>query len=238
MLIINNGVPKSGSTWIQSILRETLSPSYPDKKWLNSWKNPSIEPEKLRDYIESGEWKGPRPVLIKMHIPCSSKFDYLLQDGIKVIVSNRNIPDSVLSWFHHQVREGKVNKDHLKPWCESSGRKFALAAIRHSLSWAAQPGTIMVRYEEMVSDAGWQIGKLLEQLGFPITEERRGKVAFATQVIMSENAPPRDGMHVRTAGQSKALQELPKAIYNEFLETENCMPDMRLIQRAVQHFSV
>ena len=47
MLIPNNGVPKSGSTWIQKILCQLLDPAFPSENWRNSWFNPSVDPERL-----------------------------------------------------------------------------------------------------------------------------------------------------------------------------------------------
>ncbi len=226
MLIINNGVPKSGSTWVQRILEKGLNPAYPDKKWRNSWKNPSIDPTDLKAYVESGEWKGEQPVLIKMHITYGPEYDFIFQEGIKTVVSYRNIPDSVVSWFHHQVRHEKTTLERRKPWCNSTGRQFALRAVAHRLSWAGKPNVLPMKYEEMISNAPQQISRLFNGLELPLSEAKYEEIARETQVKLSTGEAPRDGMHVRTAGRSTAHEELPPHIFKELTELQNSLPDL------------
>lgn len=219
MLIINNGVPKSGSTWVQRILVQGLDPNFPDKKWRNFWKNPSIDPVDLPAYIKSGEWEE-IPTLIKMHFAYNLEYKSLIRDGIKIIVSHRNIPDSVVSWFHHQVRMGKTTLDQRQAWLETRGREFARRAVNHRLSWSNKSGAYLIRYENMLYSAPAEIERLFSYIGHKKTPEECSELARKTEVKLDANAPLREGKHVRTAGRSVAKDELPEELYNEFCEME------------------
>ena len=219
MLIINNGVPKSGSTWIQRILVRGLRPDFPSEKWRNSWKNPSIDPRNLRAYIEGGEWQH-SPTLIKMHFKLEENYDYIWNDNIKILVSYRNIPDSVVSWFHHKLRNGEVDLKHRAAWFEKEGRVFAKRALNHRLSWEKKPNTILLRYEDMLADATSGIESIFNFIGNEKTRAECVKIAESTQVTLKPGEPLRDGNHVRTAGRSVARDEIPEHLFNEFVQME------------------
>jgi hypothetical protein len=233
MLIINNGVPKSGSTWVQRILSTGLQPAFPSESWRNDWVNPSVDNDRLRGFMSSGETDGPVPVLLKMHFAYNKMHSYLLRDEVKVVVTYRNLPDSVLSWFHHQGRTGKTTPDKLNSWCMTAGRSFALRAISHRLSWLSIPNLIALRYEDLVANPVAEIGYLFESLGFEKPYDECSKIAQATQVKIPEGAPLREGMHVRTAGRSLAHEELPQGIYDELRNIDEIIPDLRKFQAVV-----
>ncbi|MEL7090200.1 MAG: sulfotransferase domain-containing protein [Pseudomonadota bacterium] len=232
VLILNNGVPKSGSTWVHQILRKGIDPVYPGEKWLNGWENPSVDPKNLKDYVESGEWKGDKPVLIKSHILYSPKFDFLFQEGIYTLVSYRNIPDSVVSWFHHQVRQKTMTAETPEDWYATEGRKFAMRAVAHRFSWVAKPNTIFVPYEDMRADAAKEIKTLFEALNMPMADDSYAQLAKSTQVNLSKDEKPREGRHIRTAGRSTAREEIPAGLVNEFFALQNSIPDLRLFGSA------
>lgn len=224
MLIINNGVPKSGSTWVQNILVRGLDPAFPTEKWRNSWVNPSVDHANLRAYVESGEWCA-AATLIKMHFDFRDEHDYLLRDDIRIVVSYRNIPDSVVSWFHHDVRMGRTSPEHKRAWMERRGRAFAERALKHRLSWKNRPGTLLVRYEDMLADAVSGVGTIFTFIGQEKTRDECVAIAQMTQVRLKPDEPLRDGRHVRTAGRSVARDELPEHLYDEFTRMEKGLTD-------------
>ncbi|CUH51525.1 sulfotransferase domain-containing protein [Shimia marina] len=214
MLILNNGVPKSGSTWMQNILRNYLSPAYPSEKWANDWKNPSVDPDKLEGYVASGEWKE-GTTLLKTHIEYSEGYKFLVADDIKVVVTYRKLTDSVVSWFHHQLRMNKTSSEDKLNWLDTKGRQFALRAVRHRLSWQDQPNALMVNYESMVQDAVPLIEEVTKFIGSPCSLFDAINLVEKTQVRISSKKSLQEGQHVRTGGLSVAKEELPEAYLKE-----------------------
>ncbi|MBO9476096.1 sulfotransferase domain-containing protein [Shimia sp. R11_0] len=214
MLILNNGVPKSGSTWMQNILRNYLNPSYPSEAWANSWKNPSVDPDKLAGYFESGEWAG-TTTLLKTHIENSSKYDFLKSDDVRVVVTHRRLTDSVVSWFHHQLRNKTTSLDEKAEWLDTKGRQFALRAVRHKLSWSDQHNALLVNYEDMVKDAVPLVEEVTKFIGSPCSLFDAINLVEKTQVRISSKKSLQEGQHVRTGGLSVAKEELPEAYLKE-----------------------
>ncbi|MBM1222453.1 sulfotransferase domain-containing protein [Ponticoccus sp. SC2-23] len=219
MLIINNGVPKSGSTWMQTILRNHIDPQYPSETWANGWMNPSVDHEKLEGYIASGEWRT-GPTLLKLHLTFTPEFAFLDRPEVRIVVSYRNLPDSVVSWFHHQKRQGEVSEDQKQTWLEGAGRRYALRAAHHRLSWQGRPNAILIRYEDMLQDAAPHILNVMEFVGVPCTALQAARLAEDTQVRVNSKAALREGQHVRTGGLSVARDELPPHIHAELEELQ------------------
>ncbi len=221
MLILNNGVPKSGSTWVQQIVSEMVDPELPAKKWLNDWINPSIPADKLSEYVSSEEWnKSSLYVLIKLHVYWQTGMEYLLRDGIKIIVSFRNIPDSVLSRYHHQVHYNKPEPERMRDWLETEGVKYARRMIQHRNSWSNTPGVLFLRYESLLSDTEQNISKIAKFLEVDCSDPLRKEIARRTSVDPKKYEQPQNDQHIRTAGRSRARIELPKDIYEALVRME------------------
>lgn len=213
MLILNNGVPKSGTTWVQRILETALDPAAPEARWCNGWQNPSVDVERLPDYLDSMGWCGDRPVLVKTHFVHTPTLRGLDRDGVRVVVSWRNLPDAVVSRFYHLLRAGGLRREDREAWCRSEGLAFALRAVAFRLSWWPRPNALMVDYDALVADAPGNVARILDWLGFPVSPEQAARIAADTQETPGDT--PRDGMHVRTGGVSTAEQDLPEDVLNE-----------------------
>jgi hypothetical protein len=222
MLIINNGVQKSGSSLVQRLLQKALKPVPPGAAWQSEgWSNPSVPPEKLGGYYKSGEWRE-QTVLLKMHLRFLPEFKFLTTDpDVRVVVSRRNLPDTVVSFFHHQVRLGKAQPENRKTWMETVGRARAFAAAAYQTSWRNQPNSYVVRFEDMLSDPLPNLEGLLAFLGHPVPQARCEKIIASTIIRRNKNAEIHDGAFVRTAGLSQAKQELPEDFYNELCRMDD-----------------
>lgn len=219
MLVLNNGVPKSGSTWVVAILRELLEPGRLDPKWQRpDWNSVSVHPDRLQDYVDSGEWRG-APVVLKTHIAYEPKFQFLLQPEIRVIVTYRNLPDSVLSMYHHQIRNGRTDMS-LEQWLEKRSSRFSEDFMNYRKSWAQHDDVLMIPYETMVADAAQKVAEIAAFLRLEVSAERCAEIAEITQVRLKPGEAPRDGQHARTGGQSRARLELPAEYYERFAEME------------------
>lgn len=216
MLILNNGVPKSGTTWMQRMLVALVNPAFPSDEWRNHWKNPSVSPDRLEEYYNSGEWKS-HSTLLKMHIKYEPKFAFLIDPEVRIIITYRNVCDSVVSWFHHQVRIKETTPEKKNDWLENEGRRFALSTINHRRSWEGRENALLINYEAMVADAIPSIISVMQFLGMPPDEARARELVEKTQVRVSDKSKLREGMHVRTGGLSVAREELPEEYYSQLI---------------------
>lgn len=220
MLIMNNGTPKSGSTWVSKIVRTMVEPEAPGPKWRrDDWENPSIAPARLAEYVAARDWEG-KTVMFKSHIAYVPKFDFLFQPDIRIIVSYRNLPDSILSLFHHQLRLGKVKPEKKDHWLRGEGIKFAKKFLNYRMGWAQHPDVLMIPYETMVEDAPNQIARIARHLGQDLSQDRLNEIAQATQFRLKPGEAPHDGSHARTGGQSRALEELPTPIFERLVRMD------------------
>lgn len=235
MLIINNGVPKTGSTWIQRIVRTIARPGFPAGKWRSPSTNPSVKEELLKAYVDSGEW-AEGYTLIKQHIPYSDALSYLAAEGIRVLVTYRDLPDAVVSWFHHCERQGKTRRGDIGAWLQGSGRNFAARSVRHRESWRGQPNARLIRYEDMLADAPGEIHRIMGFLGHPGTPDLAQAVARKTQVTLPPDAPLREGHHIRTGGRKVAQDELPEDFYRELVELQRATEDGRGSEEVLAAF--
>ncbi|GEM_PF-3290449 len=225
MFIVNNGAPKSGSTWVQKIIKHGISPGYPRKKWRNHWNSASIAKERLQDYFNSDEWRD-EPTLIKMHFAHTPDFAFLDNKDARVIVSYRNLPDSVISFFHHQIRLDKTTPENKNAWLRKQGMRFAKDLQEYRRSWASKDYVLLLKYEDMVLDAPAHIKKILQFLDQPCDDAICEMLTEKTQVRMKKGAPLPVKKHVRTAGRSVAREEIPKGIFATLTEMENSLKDL------------
>ena len=225
MLILNNGVPKSGSIWVQAIVPHLAEVIRPSSKWQNSWKSASVDPDRLEAYLASGETVT-KNVFIKTHIIYSKEVDYLLSEKVAMFVSYRNIPDSVLSYYHHQVRHGFYKGGDIQKWMDGDGYRFALRAVAHRLSWVGKKNVIMIRYEDLLTNGNEEIMRMANFLGVDLSTDEAEGVLKATQVKLGSNEKPREGEHIRTAGRSRAREEIPEKNYNDFLTLEQALSSL------------
>ena len=212
MLIMNNGTPKSGSTWINKIVRLTLDIERPAQKWRREdWNSDSVHPVQLKEFIETGAWKK-KDILFKTHITYRPRFKYLLQPGIKIIVTYRNLPDSIVSLFHHQIRHEKTKHTEIDIWFRKKGYKFAKKFVAYRKQWAQHDNVLMIAYEDLIEDAPSQIFKIGLFLNLYMTNKRAQEITQATQVRLNPGEKPKENSHTRTGGQSRAHIELPPKI--------------------------
>lgn len=222
MFIVNNGAPKSGSTWVQKIIKLGISPNFPRKKWRNQWNSRSVPKERLEAYFQSDEWRD-APTLIKMHFASSPDFAFLDNKDARVIVSYRNLPDSVNSFFYHQIRMDKTTPDQKEEWLRTSGIKFAKELQEYRRSWVQKDYVLLLKFEDMVLDAPAHIKKILHFLDQPCDDEICEMLAEKTQVKIKKGDPFPVKKHVRTAGRSVAREEIPKDVFATLTEMEKAL---------------
>jgi len=235
MLILNNGAPKSGTTWIQSILRSVPEVSFPDPKWQNGNKNPSIARDRISEYFQSDEWRK-NNVLVKMHEKYDDDLSFIADPEIRVVITYRNLPDSVVSWYHHQLRLGKTTADQKNDWLESEGRRYCVRIISQRLSWIDKPNTLLMRYEDMIADPATKIFDLLAFCGLPVSHKIASEMAQKTRKGPFSADKLRDGKHVRTGGVSVASTELPAEFLKSLLDLEDLVSSGLFDEKVASRF--
>ena len=155
-----------------------------------------------------------------MHFADSPDFAFLDNKDARVIVSYRNLPDSVISFFHHQIRMEKTTPDQKDKWLRTRGIRFAKDLQEYRRSWAQKDYVLLLKYEDMVLDAPAHIKKILQFLDQPCDDGICETLTEKTQVKIKKDGPLPVKKHVRTAGRSVARKEIPNDVFNTLTEME------------------
>jgi hypothetical protein len=235
MLIVNNGVPKSGSTWVQKIIKICASPLSPSEEWRKSITNGAIKDDKIDLYCkQNNEWRDAN-ILIKHHLP-DSDYSFVSDPQVRVLVSCRDLAESVVSWFHHCLRNGKANEDSKLEWLENRGRNFVVRAIRHRQASSSAPNTLMIRYEDLLSNPWAKTEEIVSFIGVHPTESLVKRIIKRTSVEPIQDLSQRQGMHIRTAGRRVAQNELPDQYYAEVQYLQTVLEEGNLKQKDLKQF--
>lgn len=215
MLFINNGVPKSGSVWLHNISRDILGgDKSPSDQWRrDDWGAPSIHPDRLADYLSSGEHLE-RDVLIKTHLPAKEPYLSLFAtEGVVPILTIRNLMDSILSLYHHHKRKGWTTLE-IADWWEEKGQFSARGHIRHRDGW--HEASHVFSFEERLRDPIGEIMRLATVLGAEISPTRAYEIAQSRSAQRQGDPTGR----IRTGTVGRAITELPQHIYFHLREME------------------
>tara|TARA_B100000902_G_scaffold18326_1_gene21964 strand:- start:12125 stop:12919 length:795 start_codon:yes stop_codon:yes gene_type:complete len=106
MLIICNGVFKSGSTWLHAIILEMLACKKIDvskvsSKYTNNIKSPTtIIESRFRSFILNEDYHN-KHYINKSHFYMDKTFEYKYTEDVIFVFSEREIKDSIVSHFFH-----------------------------------------------------------------------------------------------------------------------------------------
>lgn len=193
MLIVNNGVRKSGTAWVQRVVDILAKPAYPSEYWRNGWANPSVDPDRLQAYVASGEWR-PGPCLVKLHLANDPGFLHLHKGEVRVLVSWRDLPDAVVAVFHEQAAAGLIpaadSAEGRQRWFAGSGMTFARTALLHRISWRGYPNALLLRYADMLADPATALARIAAHIAHPVSAERAAALAARTAGVLTQGAHP------------------------------------------------
>ena len=217
MLVVNNGVPKSGSTLLQKLLRFTGAFTTQLGHWQNElWKSPSVPEAKISDFINSDLCLGADPVLIKMH--CNPEL-FQRSANVRVICTHRNLADSLVSMAWHHVRVKKI--ENQKEWVKNyyGNPKIVRNTIvrfgRHYLQSVAE-SSLLVKYEDFIANKPETFAEILDFIGLELSEQRI--LALCGRTDHNIQSPVDFQLkHVRTGGLSVAKEELVGDLYTNVM---------------------
>jgi hypothetical protein len=206
MLIANNGAVKSGTTWVQSILR-ALRPydALPEQWQKTEWKNPCVDPDKLDAFINSDDFAS-GVYLIKSHYsPVLAP--QLAKPGVVIINCARSIPDMVLSAYHHTRRRQQVAVP-INEWMAQNALKTAKSRMRYLKGWAPHGPTM--HFELMFADPEGAALQLAELCGSTLKEKQVRAVGLRSKKTPTTK---QEGSAVRTGRPGAGCEEIDPEIY-------------------------
>lgn len=110
MLIVSNGAFKSGSTWLDRLVRHIVRPTQiPDRFQNPNWVNQSVAPNLVEQFL-SGVDATEIDYVSKNHVRDGQVRQLLLSyEHVRVVNITRDLRDVLVSAYYHDRREGRAN---------------------------------------------------------------------------------------------------------------------------------
>lgn len=228
MLVVNNGVPKSGSTLVQKVLLMTEQFAPDIGKFQNPlWRNISVEKEIIPEFLDGYEYHNIN-TCIKMHID-PEVFARRNDPHIKLLTSYRNLKDSIVSRGHHLKRlknQGKENHSYSLEEYFSNPKYYANTARKFGLHYlkSKQSNSFMIKYEDLISNKKESILRgIYSYIGIDVSEQRIQKIIDSTDPGIKNRSDLAENKHIRTGGISVSRIELPEYTYSQLDKLDNLL---------------
>lgn len=176
MIIINSGIPKSGSTLIFEYQKELIKSAYPKNGTKELFKNSyggyieTIDEsvEKKLIYIH----KNHGPFVVKTHTGPTKAIKNLIKTGhAKATFSIRDPRDVIISAMEHGERT-RSGGDPSRAFSEINsirdGLIFSGIYIKTYKSWRTYGNVLFIRYEDMIRNKLGQIKNMAEYFNFSL----------------------------------------------------------------------
>ncbi len=177
MILVNTGIPKSGTSLLFDYQRALLRKRHPENGLAAAAENfPNCFVAAFDDpTIETllGLHRDHGPFAIKTHAAPIAALKPLIADGpIRVTCMGRDPRDVVLSALDHAARERAKNLDqpafaHLDTFEAAAHETHQWVTIHHA--WRASGDAIMIRYEDLTADPATVLCRLSTALDLGIT---------------------------------------------------------------------
>lgn len=159
MLVVSNGIVKSGSSWLTLIAGRLVDfDDLPDQFRESAWENVSLIRPRLREFLHDGH-ADQGTYLVKNHFALSGERNVMLfSRSCKVIMTFRDMRDSVVSRYFHYKRIGEIDEaDSFLDFFWSpeppNGRQTLEYMTTYVGTWDLEDDSLWkVRYEELHTD--------------------------------------------------------------------------------------
>ncbi len=185
MLVISNGTPKSGTTWLRHIVHhmtafEPIPDAYANVGWRRENASRSIHPPKLKTFLREADYSTV-DYLSKNHIFSEKLRDLLLaQDHVYCVCALRDVKDTVVSHFYYQKKKRNWDFDFGQYYWKV-GRYFANFIIDYANVWQiGHPKLEIVRYESLKEDFATECSRIGKFLGLDLSDEDVARIQSAT----------------------------------------------------------
>ncbi|MGB3534811.1 MAG: sulfotransferase domain-containing protein [Microcoleaceae cyanobacterium] len=169
MLVVLNGAPKGGSTWLVQIVNamkvfDKIPQEFQDPKW----SNPSIAIEKLNEILNSCDLKS-NQFYCKQHWYGEQQFKELLKNPqLKMVNIIRDIRDVLVSRYFHDIRIGQTAENDIDQYYWNKGRTNMKQYMDYHIFWHDQDTCevqpFLCSYERLHDDFNSQVSELVNYL--------------------------------------------------------------------------
>ena len=165
MLVICNGAPKSGSTWLYNILIRLGDYRWPPDRYLTkssleSKANPTIRPDLLKEFLET-EDLGNIDWISKNHL-AEPEHRALLQDYEAVFIFDleRDIRDVIVSAYYDSLNRNQF-QGTFPSYYWSEGRRLAHHILQYHDLWRGfGPRAYLSSYERLKLDFAGEVRRI------------------------------------------------------------------------------
>lgn len=177
MLVIANGAPKSGSTWLYNILEalHDFEPIPAEFKLDPDNVNPEIQYDRLEDFLKTLDYSE-KDYVIKNHFGKPEHRDLILRfDNVYVLDIDRSIKDVVVSGYYYKMGSLKPEKrEHFEYYYWREGRYLADLVRGYHETWKSAPSdrALTVSYENLKKAFDIEALKIGQFLGFELSPEK------------------------------------------------------------------
>lgn len=181
MLVLNNGMPKSGSSLLQTYLDCSVAGTCGD-----------LAGRRVRALIGRGDLPGAgrsirrmgdpelsvigrvvgddEVAVMKCHLDAEpAVVEQLRRGSIRMVCSFRDPRDVVLSAMDHRIRSLRAGGHELAPHKTLASSAWIVKRwSERTRFWMAQPGVVAISYADLVLTPGVVLGELFERIGVPV----------------------------------------------------------------------
>lgn len=204
MVIINGGLPRSGTVLVGAIICAVLRRQ--GRRWLRFNPQERRDLESFADRVRT--WSGPDVLLVHTH---------LIDNCVLAALASR--PNSLLVWNHRDPRDALVSLCQLHDMALTDGLKAMHVYLGAGRLAATARHVIRLRYETMMADPSGTIRRLAGCLGEELDEASISQIASETssdshaQVMHALAHGTRPGHRVTTM--RRTMIEDPETLIND-----------------------
>ncbi|MAO72353.1 MAG: hypothetical protein CMD02_07615 [Flavobacteriales bacterium] len=171
MLIVCNGIFKSGSTWLHAIVLEILKikevrVSKIDKKYTNNVKSPTpIIESKFEEFLRNEDYKN-RTFVNKSHFFQVSTLNKNYNESVVFLFSERDLKDSIVShYFHVKKKYNYISSFSIYYW--TIGRLKAYEIVRFNQMYRNYfNDDNFIHYSTLINNFSSAVQKIANLIGF------------------------------------------------------------------------
>ena len=173
MLVIVNGMYKTGSTWVYTMLRELFNQSSVKEEWRDD--NFASNIDLLKDPDGILKAASVQNIVIKTHTFEQLYLDFLVKNDAKIIVTNRPLDQIVLSHYYHFSNE-KIRLPFVIYASTVGLAKCFESALYEYYATKQANCHIMIDYNRLKSEPAAVLSEICEEIGMEITFEALDRI--------------------------------------------------------------
>ena len=185
MLVIANGAPKSGSTWLFNILRNLREFAEVPREFLLDPENPNSEIiyDRLPDFLREVDFRS-ADYLLKNHFGAAHQRDAILSTpDVRVVNIKRDLKDAVVSSYYHEMRETGVRNSFARYYWRR-GRFDAEHIRRYHATWEdiRDDRILFASYEALKNDFATEVRRIADFIEAPLSSSDLQRLSEKTSM--------------------------------------------------------